>query len=86
MALDRWHGHLDRLQSLMTTLGQIVAWAELRSAGRQGSASADELIDFGGRKKWRTRSLALARACQEQVDRDWREFCAAFDDHAFQGA
>jgi uncharacterized protein (DUF2252 family) len=86
VALDQWHGHFDRLQSLMTTLGEIVAWAELRSAGRQGSASADELIDFGGRKKWRTRMVAVARACQQQVDRDWREFCIAFDDDAFPGA
>jgi len=86
VALDLWHGHFDRLRGLMTTLGEIVAWAELRSAGRQGSASADELIDFGGRKKWRAKMVALARACQKQVDRDWREFCAAFDDHAFPGA
>ena len=86
VALDLWHGHFDRLRGLMTTLGEIVAWAELRSAGRQGSASADELIDFGGRKKWRSKMVALARACQKQVDRDWREFCAAFDDHAFPGA
>ena len=86
VALGPCHGQFDRLHGLMTTLGVIVAWAELRSAGRQGSASADELIDFGGRKKWRTKMVALARACQKQVDRDWREFCTAFDDHAFPGA
>ena len=83
VALDLWHGHIDRLLGLMTTLGEVVAWSELRSAGRQGSAGADELIDFGGRKKWRTEILAVARACRKQVDRDWREFCSAFDDHAF---
>ena len=86
VALGLWHGQFDRLLGLMTTMGEIVAWAELRSAGRQGSASADELIDFGGRKKWRTKMIALAHACQKQVDLDWREFCAAFDDHDFSGA
>ena len=86
VALELWHGHFDRLRGLMTTLGEIVAWAELRSAGRQGSASADELIAFRRPKKWRTRMIAVARACQKQVDLDWREFCAAFDDHAFPGA
>jgi len=86
VALELWHGRFDRLHGLMTTLGEIVAWAELRGAGRQGSASADELIDFGGRKKWRTKMLAVARACRKQVDLDWREFCAAFDDGAFPGA
>jgi uncharacterized protein (DUF2252 family) len=83
VALESWRGHFDRLQSLIATLGEIVAWAQLRSAGRQGSASADGLIDFGGRKQWRTRLLAVARACQRQVERDWREFCVAYDDHAF---
>jgi uncharacterized protein (DUF2252 family) len=86
VTLGLWHGQLERLLGLMATLGEIVAWAELRSTGRQGSACTDELIDFGGRKKWRTKLIALARACQKQVDLDWREFCAAFDDHAFSGA
>ena len=85
VALEPCRGNFDRLHGLMTTLGEIVAWGELRSAGRQGSASADELIDFGSQKKWRTRMLTVARACQRQVDSDWREFCTAFDDGAFPG-
>ena len=85
VALEPCRGNFDRLHGLMTTLGEIVAWGELRSAGRQGSASADELIDFGSQKKWRTRMLAVARACQKQVDLDWREFCTAFDDGVFPG-
>ncbi len=86
VALELWHGHFDRLHGLMTTLGEIVAWAELRSAGRQGSASADELIAFAGQKQWKTRMIAVARACREKVDLDWREFCTAFDDKSFPGA
>jgi len=85
VALEPCRGNFDRLHGLMTTFGEIVAWGELRSAGRQGSASADELIDFGSQKKWRTRMLAVARACQKQVDLDWREFCTAFDDGVFPG-
>ena len=84
VALELSRGHFGRLHGLVTTLGEIVAWSELRSAGRQGSANADELMDFGGRKKWRTNMVALARACQKQVDSDWREFCTAFDDGIFQ--
>ena len=86
LALDLWHGHHDRLHELMTTLGEIVAWGELRSAGRQGSAGADELIAFAGRNKWKSGMIAVARGCQEQVERDWREFCTAYDDKAFPGA
>jgi uncharacterized protein (DUF2252 family) len=86
VALELWHGHFDRLLGLMATLGEIVAWGELRSAGRQGSASADELIAFAGKKRWKAGMIAVGRACQKKVDMDWREFCAAFDDHAFAGA
>ena len=86
VALDLARGHFDRLHGLLTTLGEIVAWSELRSAGRQGSANADELMDFGGRKKWRTHMVALARAWQRQVDSDWREYCTAFDDGLFATA
>ena len=86
VALDQWHGDFDRLHGLMTSLGEIVAWGELRSAGRQGSASADELIAFAGQKQWKTRIIAVARACREKVDLDWREFCTAFDDKVFPGA
>ena len=84
VALDLWHGHFDRLQNLMTSLGEVVAWAQLRSTGREGSAIADELIDFAAGKKWKSAMLAVARACREQVNLDWREFCAAYDDHAFE--
>ncbi|MES2099462.1 MAG: hypothetical protein V4569_06550 [Pseudomonadota bacterium] len=64
-------------------MGQIVAWAQLRSAGRDGSASADTLIDFGRRRKWRTALLDAARDCAAQVTRDAAVFNAAFDDGAF---
>jgi uncharacterized protein (DUF2252 family) len=86
VALELWHGHLDRLHGLMTTLGEVVAWGALRSVGRQGSASADELIAFAVKKQWKTRMIAVARACQKKVDLDWREFCTAFDDRALPGA
>ncbi len=86
IALDLWHGHFDRLQGLMASLGEIVAWAQLRSAGRQGSAIADELIEFAAGKKWKNGIIAVARTCREQVDRDWREFCAAHDEQAFARA
>ena len=33
-------------------MGRLTAWAQLRSAGRQGSAIADELIEFGAGRRW----------------------------------
>jgi len=69
------------------TLGRLLAWAQLRSAGRQGSATADALIDFAQRKllrpKGEARLLEAARASAEQVLADARRYAEAYDDGAF---
>lgn len=77
--LDRTRGNLKVLAPLVATMGQLVAWAHLRGAGRDGSAVADELIDFADDKPWRSRLLAAAHDCAEQVRRDAAAFNAAFD-------
>ena len=61
--LDRTNGDMSVLEPLIATMGRIVAWAQLRSAGREGSATADELIDFGPRKKWKEQHIRLALLC-----------------------
>ncbi len=64
-------------------MGRLLAWAQLRSAGRDGSACADELIHFGQRKKWRDALLACSQACADQVFKDAKAFNRAFDDGVF---
>jgi uncharacterized protein (DUF2252 family) len=71
------------LSQVLHNMGQLVAWAQLRSAGRQGSAIADELIDFAHAPKWQTRLLDSTRACAEQVRKDAATFNSAYDDGAF---
>lgn len=82
------HGHA--LADSLGTMGRLMAWAQLRSAGRQGSATADELIDFGrrgaGDGKWRDRLVALARATAEQTRKDWAAYCRAYDQGGFRVA
>jgi uncharacterized protein (DUF2252 family) len=77
--IDLRRADAAQLEQLAGTMGQIVAWSQLRSAGRDGSAIADELIDFGKRKKWRTELLEVALACAAQVREDAAVFNAAFD-------
>jgi hypothetical protein len=64
---------------LVQTLGQLVAWAQLRSSGRDGSAIADELIDFGGRPNWSDDLLQASVDCAQQVRADAALFNAAYD-------
>lgn len=79
VALDRAGGDMKMLGKLLATLGQLVAWAQLRSAGQGGSASVDALIAFGRRKAWRAPLLSAARECAAQTLADAKAYNAAFD-------
>lgn len=77
IALDQWRKKLSHLESLMQTMANIVAWDHLRGSGRQGSAIADRLVEFGHQQNWRTDLMESAIACSEQTEQDWREFCSS---------
>ena len=76
--------HLDHLIGVITVMGQCVAWSQLRSGGRDGSAIADELIDFSAGKKWRSKLLPACAELAVEVQQDWRTYCEAYDDGVFR--
>ena len=55
-------------------LGQIVAWGHLRSGGRFGSATIDELIKFGDKRAWRSEVARYAVEYASQVRAGWEAF------------
>lgn len=61
----------------MWTMGRVTAWSQLRSGGRQGSATADELIAFGVRAGWQGEVLRYGREYARQVRSDWQVFVKA---------
>ena len=73
--LNLWHGKLRRLEKVMKTMGAITAWDQLRSGGRQGSAIADELIQYGAYSDWRSALVDYAQTYAIQVEEDYRTFC-----------
>ena len=75
---------LKALQLLLAEMGRLVAWAQLRGAGREGSAIADELIGFARRSKWKAQLLNASEACAAEVHKDWKAFSAAYDKGAFE--
>ena len=79
VALDAWNGKLRRLEEVLATMGQVVAWAHLRSAGRQGSAIADAFVDFGQQTAWRQALIEQANQASAAVVADWQAYGAAFD-------
>ncbi len=77
--LATWDGKEGRLEKLLQTLGALSAWAALRSSGRQGSATADELIQFAQATDWPDAIIDYARTYAGQVRADYKAFCAAYD-------
>jgi hypothetical protein len=80
VALNRMGGDMTRLEDLAITFGQLVAWAQLRSSGHGGSATADSLISYWRKSARIQKLLQLADECAEAVHRDWTEFCEATDE------
>jgi uncharacterized protein (DUF2252 family) len=70
------------LEGLMEALGRLIAWAQLRSAGREGSAIAYELIAFGANGGWQAALLDASHDAAEQVRQDSALYDKAFDDGA----
>ncbi len=74
------------IERLIMTMGRLAAWAQLRASGRNGSALADALVDFGTRRKWRGKLLEASEECATQVRADARTFNEAYDTGAFASA
>jgi uncharacterized protein (DUF2252 family) len=74
LSLSDCRGRMSKLESVMRTMGKVAAWSQLRSAGRQGSAIADELIAFAGRSGWQGDVLKYAQSYAPRVTADWQAF------------
>ncbi len=74
--LNLWDGKLRRLEKVMKAMGKITAWDQLRSGGRQGSAIADDLIQYGTVPHWRSALLDYAKDYSARVEKDYRAFCS----------
>ncbi len=75
---------LSEIEKVIITMASVVAWAQLRSGGRQGSAITDELIDFAQGKKWQRKLLEASHTFAVQTQQDAATFAAAFDDGVFK--
>lgn len=85
LPFQRFPDHSDLFADAMTVMGQCLAWAQLRSSGRQGAAIADELVGFGSKRRWQARLVTLAEQLAAQARADWLVFCEAYDADLFRG-
>ena len=74
VSIGEWGKKLDRLKDVVSTMGRILAWDQLRASGRSGAASADELIAFAQRGDWAAEMLDAATAMTLTTRQQWKEF------------
>jgi uncharacterized protein (DUF2252 family) len=66
------------IERVIKDMAMLTASAQLRSTGRQGSAIADELIEFGADTGWQQGLLEYASEYAGQVQSDYREYFSAY--------
>ncbi len=73
-----------KLESIIRNMACIYAWSNLRTTGRQGSASADDLITFASNKQSIKKELKeYAFSYSKKMDIYYTAFCKAFDQGTF---
>jgi hypothetical protein len=76
----------EELAVIITHMAHLLAWAQLRSSGRHGSASADDLVAFGQATKWRDRMAEASQACAEHCLQSAKRFRQQWDKRRAQQA
>lgn len=72
--LSAVHGEIEPLNTAMTAMGRLVAWSALRASGRQGAATADDLIAFATTREWIAPLHEYVEDYTSRVIADWRAF------------
>lgn len=76
VAIGEWGKKLERLKEVVSTMGRILAWDQLRASGRSGSARADELVAFAQCGNWITGMLDTATEMTSLTHQQWEIFAA----------
>lgn len=74
VAIGEWGKKLERLKEVVATMGRILAWDQLRAAGRSGAASADALAAFAQGTEWMAEMLDAAAELTATTQRQWKTF------------
>ncbi len=72
--LSSTHPERAELDHVISLMGELTAWAQLRCAGRDGAATIDGLMAFARNADWCRRSVALAADWAGAIFEDWRGF------------
>src|SRR5271169_1591515 len=79
VAIGDWGKKLDRLKGVVSIMGRILAWDQLRASGRSGSASADELIAYAQGSVWVKEMLDAATEMTKTTQQQWKAFTGSLE-------
>jgi uncharacterized protein (DUF2252 family) len=74
VAIGDWGKKLDRLREVVRTMGQVLAWDQLRASGRNGSANVDQLIEFAQGESWMQAAENAADTMAKVTQQQWETF------------
>lgn len=77
--LDAHRDSPDKLEGVVRSMGALTAWSQLRAAAWHGSATREELMEFGADARWRKELLELGRERSGLMAAYWKEYCTAYD-------
>ena len=72
--LSTTHPGRAAFESVVASMGELTAWAQLRCAGRDGAAPIDGLMAFARNAGWPRPLIALAKDWAAAIHADWHAF------------
>ena len=87
--LAKLRGKSGMLVDVVRTMAQVAAWAHLRSCGRLGSASVEDIATFAARDGWRKQITKRASVSAALALQQWQNYSADYDadpDHLLPAA
>lgn len=76
---ERWRGRLERLEHLMSAMGQVTAWSHLRGAGWKGAPKRSALVAYAADRRWQSAISEYSAEYARRVQRDFETFRRAYD-------
>lgn len=74
MNFSAYTGKVNKMQDVILSMANIAAYTHLRSTGRQGSSTADELGELVSKPKWSKHIYELSRELSAQMAEDFKDF------------
>ena len=74
LSIELWRNNETGITEAVRTLGEIVAWGNIRAHSRRGAAGVEALVDFANTRGWMGSLAEISRDRARCTVEQWREF------------